>query len=204
MKLKRRIILIIWILCLSGCQEPGPQISKLPDNAVILAFGDSLTYGTGAGSDRDYPAVLSTLIDREVINDGIPGELSLQGLKRLPEALEQYQPDILILIHGGNDLLRGRSQQSLRANLGEMIRIAQARQIDVLLLGIPVPRLFVLESAAIYGELASEFQIPADLETLPSILSDNSLKSDQVHPNDQGYQRLAEKIRKLLQHAGAI
>lgn len=196
---------LIWVLLIcAGCDKPSVKVEKLPDNAVILAFGDSLTYGTGASEAQDYPAILSELLDLEVINDGVPGELSHQGAKRLAEALDDYQPDLLVLIHGGNDLLRGVPKQKINENLSGMIHLAKQRQIDVVLLGVPVPRLFLLQSAELYGAVAADMNVPADLDTLPLILSDNALKSDPIHPNDQGYRLLAENIRQLLIDAGAI
>ena len=76
-----------------SCGEPPPQLPKLSANAVILAFGDSLTYGTGAKDYESYPAVLSQLIGREVVNAGVPGEVSAAGLKRLPIEIERADPE---------------------------------------------------------------------------------------------------------------
>nr|WP_305909554.1 GDSL-type esterase/lipase family protein [Methylomarinum sp. Ch1-1]MDP4522473.1 GDSL-type esterase/lipase family protein [Methylomarinum sp. Ch1-1] len=99
------ILFACFLMLLFGCEQP-PQLNKLPTEAVILAFGDSLTYGTGASPQRNYPSVLSQLTGLQVINAGIPGEISRNGRKRLPDILDKQQPDLLILIHGGNDILR--------------------------------------------------------------------------------------------------
>ena len=126
------------------------------------------------------------LSQHKVINAGVPGEVSSTGLKRLPALLEQYQPELLILIHGGNDLLRRIPEQQLANNLRQMIGIAKQRNIKVVMLGIPKPRLFLLDSAEIYQQIAEEQEIPIDLEILPEILGDNALKSDSIHPNSDG------------------
>ena len=188
---------------LAGCAEPVPPLSRLAPEDVVLAFGDSLTYGTGAKPEESYPAVLSRLIGREVINAGQPGELSRDGLKRLPSLLDRYQPALLILCHGGNDLLRRQSSQRAAQNLREMIAEAQARRIAVVLVGVPAPGLW-LAAAEHYEQIADESGIPFQGEILPEILDQNALKSDMVHPNGHGYRMLAEAIAELLREAGAV
>ncbi|WAR44981.1 arylesterase [Methylomonas rapida] len=180
------------------------MLTKLPDDAVILAFGDSLTYGTGASAEHDYPHILAQLSGREVINAGVPGEISGEGRQRLPALLDEYQPSLLILIHGGNDFLRKLPVDQTRENLKAMIAEAKQRNIAVVLLGVPQFGLMFLHSADIYAELAESEKIPTDLETLPEIIASNDLKSDAVHPNNQGYQRLAESIAALLKKQGAL
>jgi len=198
-----------WIIGLAllgviACNKQTPMLSKLPDEAVILAFGDSLTYGTGAAAEHDYPSILAGLADREVINAGVPGEISSEGLIRLPALLDEYQPNLLILIHGGNDILRQINPEQTRDNLKAMIAEAKQRNIAVVLMGVPKFGLVFLHSAEFYAELAQSEQVPVDLESLPTILSSNALKSDTVHPNDTGYAQLAKNIAVLLQQQGAL
>ncbi len=114
----------ILFLLLSACGDDMQSISKLPDDAIILAFGDSLTYGTGAKDDESYPVVLQELTHLKVINAGIPGEESESGLYRLSELLEQYKPQLLILCHGGNDLLRKKNIIKMESNIRAMIKLA--------------------------------------------------------------------------------
>ncbi|MDD1622068.1 MAG: GDSL-type esterase/lipase family protein [Methylococcaceae bacterium] len=192
------------LLCCVACNKSAPMLSKLPNDAVILAFGDSLTYGTGASAQHDYPAILAQLTGREAINAGVPGEISQEGRQRLSAALDEYQPNLLILIHGGNDILRQIPADQTRDNLKAMIAEAKQRNIQVVLIGVPQFGLVFLHSAEIYSEIAESEKIPSDLETLPKILATNELKSDTVHPNDQGYQRLAENIAALLKQQGAL
>ncbi|MCL7420719.1 MAG: GDSL-type esterase/lipase family protein [Methylobacter sp.] len=200
----RKQLLSLIFLALTACSEPSRTLTKLPDDAVILAFGDSLTYGTGASRLSDYPNVLSELTSLEVINEGIPGEISEEGLERLPALLDEYQPKLLILIHGGNDLLRKIPSEQIAANLNKMIEEAAGRHIEVVMLGVPQPNLLILTSADFYQRIAKDRNVLVDLNTLPDILGDNSLKSDMIHPNDAGYQLMAGNIFKLLQEAGAL
>lgn len=191
------------VLFLSACEQQ-PVVSKLPDDAVILAFGDSLTYGTGASSEQDYPSILSELTSLQVINAGIPGEITRNGIRRLPNLLDQHEPDLLVLIHGGNDILRKIPATQTTNHLQQMIQEADVREISVVMLGVPNLSLFLMSSADIYQNLASENQIPIDLDALPEILSDKSLKSDAIHPNNAGYRLMAESIHQLMQDSGAL
>ncbi len=198
-----RIIIIVCCF-LTACGSDQPQLQKLPADAVILAFGDSLTYGTGATEDNDYPAILQELTGLTVINEGIPGEISSRGLQRLPELLELEQPDLLILIHGGNDILRQVPERQSIENLRQMIQLAREQGSQVMIVGVPKPKLLMMESAPVYQQIAEEMQVVADLETLPTILADSDLKSDRVHPNDEGYRVMAENIAELLKQRGGI
>jgi len=192
------------LLLLSACSEPPPRLPHLADSAVILAFGDSLTRGNGAGRDESYPAVLQRLSGRRVINAGVSGEQSDAGLERLPRELDEYRPRLLILCHGGNDMLRQKSMPAMQANLERMVAISRERGIPVVLLGVPRPAIFALESAKPYVTLAQRLKLPFEGEIIPEVLSDSDLKSDQIHPNAAGYRRIAEAVYHLLQQSGAL
>jgi len=197
------LLLCLFALC-SACSKPVPHLTRLAPDAVILAFGDSLTFGTGANASESYPAVLADLTRRRIINAGIPGELSAEGAQRLDDLLDREQPQLLILCHGGNDLLRKRDPQQTRAQLRRMIESARQRGIAVVLIGVPEPKLFNRHSAPYYAALAEEFRLPLEAETLARIVGDNALKSDGIHPNAQGYRQLAQAVYVLLQQAGAV
>ena len=189
-------------LLASGCSQPL-KLAPLPADAVLLAFGDSLTYGTGANEDESYPAQLARLTGRRVVREGVPGEVSEAGLARLPAALDEHRPRLLLLCHGGNDFLRRLPQQKAADNVRAMIRLAKARGIEVLLIGTPEPG-FTVTPAAFYAEIAKEFRIPYEGGVLTKILRDSSLKADQVHPNAKGYLLMAERVADLLRKSGAL
>lgn len=199
------LVLLAALLALpaTGCRERPPQLRALPENATIVAFGDSLTHGTGAGANESYPVQLEQLIQRPVVNAGVPGEVTAEGLARLPALLDRYQPFLLILCHGGNDLLRRSGEEQAAENLRAMIRLARGRGIDVVLIGVPKPDLS-FSPPVFYASIAGEFALPYDGDTLAGILADRSRKSDYIHPNALGYRHLAEAVHSLLTSARAL
>ena len=196
------VALALVAVAAAGCGRQ-PRLSALAPDAVVLAFGDSLTFGTGAGEQESYPAQLARLIGRTVMRAGVPGEVSADGLARLPEALDEHQPKLLILCHGGNDFLRRLPKQQAAANVRAMIRLATSRGIEVVLIGTPELGLTVTPPE-FYAEVADEFRIPYEDGIVGKILRDASLKSDAIHPNARGYRLLAERVAELLRKAGAV
>ncbi len=125
------------------------------------------------------------------------------GLERLPNELDRVMPDLLILIEGGNDILRNRSQSEIRKNIQGMLEIAKRRNVPVVLIGVPEKNLFS-NSAPFYKELAEEYQLVFDGSLIGDLQRSPSLKSDHVHFNENGYRRMAEAIYRLLQVNGAL
>jgi len=196
-------VLILVAAMLPAACSKTPQLPLLAADATILAFGDSLTAGTGAGDTESYPAVLTRLTGRKVVNAGVPGEVSAGGVQRLPELLDRERPALLILCHGGNDLLARQNHQLIADNLRTMLRIAGERGVPVLLVAVPSPDL-MLKPPSLYEELAREFRIPLERKALAHILGKGSLKSDYIHPNAAGYRLLAEALAELLKKSGAL
>ncbi len=180
----------------------SPTIRPLAADAVVVAFGDSLTSGYGAEEGQDYPAALAKLSGWRVINAGIPGELSGMGLGRLPSVLAEHRPALVILCHGGNDILTGAAPAAIAANLDAMIRLCREAGADVLLVAVP-QKGFVLKPAAFYAEVAERNGIPCDDRIISKVLSKPPLKSDYVHPNAKGYALIAETLLADLRRAQA-
>src|SRR3990172_4112015 len=188
---------------LAACGTKTPTLPKLGTDAVVLAFGDSITFGTGAGENQSYPAVLEGLIGRKVHSAGVPGEVSAKGLARLPSALDYYKPQLLILCSGGNDFLRKLGRRQTAENLRAMVRTARDKGVAVRLIAVPEPGLMP-SPPDFYRDIAKEFSIPYEDGALKKILRDNELKSDLIHPNAKGYARLAEAVAGVLKQAGAL
>lgn len=194
---------IVAALVLGACGGSTPKIAKLDRGAVVLAFGDSLTFGTGAAREQSYPAILGRDTGLQVINAGVPGEVSADGLARLPEAIEESQPKLLILCHGGNDFLLKMDEATAAANIRAMIELAKSRGIPVVLLATPKPGI-PPSVPRFYGEIAARAGIPFEGDVMKSVLLDSSLKSDLMHPNGKGYGAIAAAVAKLLKKSGAI
>ena len=197
------IFLACLALTMAGSTSRMPMLPPLPKDAIVLAFGDSLTYGTGAPTGQSYPAILEKLISRRVINAGIPGEDTEHGLARLPVLLDRFHPTLLILCHGANDLIQNFSEQQAAENIRSMIRLAKERGIHVVLIGVPYPSHFV-KQPSFYARIANDSVIPFARDALAKILVEPALKSDFIHPNARGYRLLAEAIADLLHKSGAV
>lgn len=195
--------LVVAALLVAAC-GPSAKLDRLEPGAVVLAFGDSLTHGTGAAPAEAYPAVLERSVDTfKVVNAGVPGETSAEGLARLPGVLDEVRPKLLILCHGGNDFLRRLDENEAKANIRAMIELARDKGVPVVLVATPKPGL-PPSVPAFYGELAKELHVPFEDAVIRSVVVDNRLKSDLVHPNAQGYAQIADAVRKMLKKAGAI
>jgi len=191
---------IVVLLC--GCGQ-GPKLERLPSDAVVLAFGDSLTFGTGAAEDESYPAHLERMIGRRVVRAGVPGEVTAQALARLPAALDEHAPRLLLLCIGGNDFLRRLGNPQAERNVREMVKLARSRGVAVMLIGTPEPGLTV-SPPAFYSSIAKEFRLPYEEGIVGQVLKDASLKADPIHPNASGYRVIAERVADQLKKSGAI
>jgi len=197
------IIAVALILILfSLLPKKEADMQKLGSHDTILAFGDSLTYGFGASPKESYPSQLQRLSGFHVINAGINGETSSQGLKRLSPLLDDPSVKLMILCFGGNDILQKKPMHQLKTNLKSMISMAKAKKIDVLLVSVPDLSIFGLSPLDLYDEVAKEEKIPLIRGLLAEILGDSSLKSDQIHPNAKGYKKMAEEIYNALKKYG--
>lgn len=196
---------LVWLvaaLVLLACGRP-PQLSRLADSDTIVAFGDSLTYGNGSPEEFAYPAVLSRLIKHPVINAGVSGETTAEGLARLPDMLQEQHPKLVLLCLGGNDMLRKLDLTVTEANLRSMIQTLRAHGSSVVLIGVPEPKLFA-GPPALYRKLADEFKLPYEGEVFNKVLKNPRLKSDPIHANAEGYRVVAERLAQLLKDTGAI
>ncbi|MCF6299356.1 MAG: arylesterase [Thiomicrorhabdus sp.] len=193
--------MLIGFITLTSCSQPS--VNKLEEGAVIVAFGDSLTQGVGVSSDKSYPAVLQTLTGYKVINAGVSGETTAEGVARFSQVLAREQPQLVILFEGGNDILKNTPFEQIKDNLATMIAEAKAHNVSVLLVGVPQKSVF-FSSAELYESLADQWNIPLENDIVSHLMRRTSMKSDYIHFNEKGYQKLAEAIYLKLQESGAI
>ena len=193
---------VVLLAFTAACGEQ-PKLEPLPADAVVLAFGDSLTYGSGAGETESYPAQLERLIGRRVVGAGVPGEVTAQALARLPAMLDEHSPRLVLLCIGGNDFLRRLGNRQAEDNVRAMVKLARSRGIAVLLIGTPEPG-FSVTPPAFYAAIAQEFRLPYEADVIGEVLRDASLKADPIHPNARGYRIIAERIAGTLKESGAL
>lgn len=178
-------------------------MKPLPPEAAVLAFGDSLTYGTGAAPGQSYPAVLQTLISRTVVNAGVPGETTAEGRARLQGFLDRYRPALVLLCLGANDMIRGLDEKTAAENLRAMIGMAKKSGAQVVLLGVPRPNIFG-SPPEFFQTVAAELAVPYLKDAMGNAIRDPSLRSDPIHPNGRGYRKIAEEVASFLRRKGAI
>jgi acyl-CoA thioesterase-1 len=195
--------LATWLVLLAGCGGGVPKLPKLAAADVIVAFGDSLTFGTGATESESYPSVLGQLLGRSVVRAGVPGEVTAGGLARVQSVIDEHKPKLMIVCLGGNDMLRKVDEGETRANLREIIKVVRAQGIAVVLIGVPRPALLT-SAPPFFEEIAKEFGIPYEGKIVTDVLYKPDQKADTIHPNAKGYRRMAEAVAALLKKAGAV
>lgn len=186
---------------LTACGED--KLSPLSHSDAVLAFGDSLTIGVGVTQNHSYPSVLEKLSGRTVVNAGISGETTEEGLLRFDQTLEAAQPALVILLEGGNDILRNMSSAKTKNNLAQMIITAKEYGAEVVLIGVPEKSLFS-DAHPMYAELARQHDVILIDDIISSLLKKPKYKSDSVHFNVAGYRQLAKTVYEVLRDNGAL
>lgn len=202
-----RCVVLLLALLLAACS--GPRHEALPPGATVLVLGDSLSYGTGAARGQDYPSILAASTGWNIINAGVPGATTAEGLERLPELLALHAPQLLLIELGGNDFLRHISVGETESNLRAIITQAKKEGIATLLLAVPTPSLLSatlsgLSDDPLFERIADETETPLIRDVLSEVLSEQELKSDAVHANAAGYRQVAEGLHIALQDLGFV
>jgi lysophospholipase L1-like esterase len=203
MQLTQRFLFALLALFLLAACDRAPTLPKLNSHDVIVAFGDSLTHGTGANTNDAYPAVLAALTGRTVINAGVPGDTTSSGLERLPAVLDEYKPRLVLLCLGGNDMLRKQPEAATENNLRLLVKTIRASGAEVVLISVPEPALFG-GTPDFYSRLAEDLKLPLEQDVFNEVLKDNRLKSDPIHANAAGYRVVAERLAEFLRETGAL
>ena len=199
---QRFFLALLAAVFLAACDR-APTLPKLNSHDVIVAFGDSLTHGTGASADTAYPAVLASLTGRTVINAGVPGDTTASALQRLPEVLAEHKPRLVLLCLGGNDMLKKQPEAATENNLRLLVQTIRSSGAAVMLIAVPEPRLFG-GAPDFYSRVAEEMRLPLEDDIFNDVLKDNRLKADPIHANAAGYRVVAERLAEFLREAGAL
>jgi len=174
-----------------------PAVTNYPSAGTdVVALGDSLVSGTGASRGADFVSLLSGRVGLPIANLGAPGDTTADALARIHE-LDDYNPKVIIVLVGGNDYLRRVPDETVFANLAQIIEDIHKRGSIVLLVGI---RGGVLGDpyAARFEQLAQQYGTAYVADALKGLFGDERYMADSVHPNDAGYARLAERIAPVL------
>lgn len=203
MRAASRFVIAVCVAVLLAACDRAPTLPRLNSHDVIVAFGDSLTHGTGASDDTAYPAVLAALTGRTVVNAGVPGDTTASALERLPGVLAEHQPRLVLLCLGGNDMLRKQPEATTENNLRLLVQTIRASGAEVMLIAVPEPKLFG-GAPDFYSRVAEDLRLPLEDDVFNEVLKDNRLKSDPIHANAAGYRIVAERLAEFLQEAGAL
>jgi acyl-CoA thioesterase-1 len=221
--LRRYTIILVLAAGISiGCGRPR-QEAAAPDHAaqadpkaapgtpdgrpVIVALGDSLTAGLGVGPSDNYPARLQAKLDSagyryRVVNEGISGDTSAQGLSRLG-AVRALHPAVVIVELGANDGLRGLPLVETRRNLEAIVRQLQQDGSKVVLAGMEMPPNYGAEYTRgfreIFRSLAARYHVALIPFFLAGVGGRPELNQDDgIHPTAKGYEIVVENVWTVL------
>ena len=206
---RRRFLALASAAALLAACGRKPRLAALPAGSVVLAFGDSVTHGTGAAAGEDWPARLSALTGWNVVNAGIPGDTAANGRERIGGLLDEHRPALVIVEIGGNDFLKRRPQAAVKEDLRAILAAVRGAGAQAVL--VAVPELSLLgavtrkpSDAPIYAELAKEERVPVIADVFADVLGDAGLRADPIHPNAEGYRRMADGLAGGLRETGLL
>lgn len=206
--MKRRDFILMALASLTSCRKKA-KLSAIPPDSLVMAFGDSVTFGTGAGAGEDWPTLLAGLTGWKIINAGIPGDTAEAGRTRLQGLLDEHKPVLVIIEIGGNDFLRRRPPDAVKQDLKALTGTVRRSGAQVVLIGVPELSLLALVAgkpgdSPIYDELGKEEGVPVIAKVFSDVLSQPALCADKIHPNAQGYQQMATGIHSGLKRHGLV
>lgn len=189
------LLLLYFLFSVVACTSS----ERLPLSGTnIICFGDSLTSGTGAPPDKSYPAQLSKMLGRSVINAGIPGDTTARALMRLEQDVLSQSPRIVLITLGGNDLKNGINKETAFRNLREIVEKIQNRKALVVIGGL---KLLFWDRGyeAEYEKLADDTGAVLVPDILGGIMGHQELMFDRIHPNGAGYKIMAQKFYQAIE-----
>jgi len=184
--------LVAWLVLATG---PAP--ARPTSGERIIAFGDSLVQGVGASPGHDIVSVLSRRLGIPIVNAGRSGDTTGTALTRLDSAVLSRNPRIVIVLLGGNDMLRRVPRATTFDNLDAIVSRIRARGAAVILVSVELGFGTGADGRA-YKELASRTSSALVRDILSGIFGRQALMSDGIHPNDRGYEIMADRIEPVL------
>lgn len=183
--------------------------AALAQPGVILVLGDSLSAGYGLPTGRGWVNLLQQRLaqrklDYSVVNASISGDTTAGGRARLPAALAQHRPAIVVIELGANDGLRGQTLDSMRENLTAMVRASHKAGARVLLVGMQIPPNYGQEYTRKFQQTFAEVAKAEKVALVPFLLDGFAdqramFQPDAVHPTEQAQPQMLDTVwRKLL------
>lgn len=183
----RKLVSLLLLLCTAAVADT--------DRPAVLVFGDSLSSGYGIDVDQSWTALLQKRLEAQgyehrVVNASISGETTEGGAARIDDALERFEPELVILELGGNDGLRGFPPARIKENLRTVIEKTRATGAGVVLLGIRIPPnygpRYTQAFENVYRQLANELGVPWIEFFMDRVALDEDLmQDDRIHPNEK-------------------
>ncbi|MCF8721558.1 arylesterase [Nitrospina gracilis] len=180
----------------------------MSDKHVILAFGDSLTFGYQVPPEKSYPSRLQRVLKAKgypytVINAGVNGDTTAGGASRI-DWLLRHDPEIVIVELGANDGLRGLPVEQMRKNLSYIIEACQKHGAKVLLAGMKITpnlgREYTEAFEQVFHDLAETYDVPLIPFFLEGVAGVKDLtQPDGLHPIDKGYAKVTLTVWKYLE-----
>ena len=194
-------ILLIVLLCfcaitISACDKREVQNTG-SSGENIICFGDSITFGYGVKPGEDYPSILSKMVKMPVINAGVDGDTSISAFKRIEKDVLARKPFLVLIEFCGNDFLKDIPQESTIDNVRSMILKAQGQGAITVIVDISAG-FFLRDYRMKFSRLAKEtgsIFVPA---VLSGIITNPAMKSDFMHPNQEGYKIIAQRIYRAI------
>lgn len=206
---RRNVLVGLVSLVLVGACGKAVKLPAIEPSQVVLAFGDSVTFGTGASPGEDWPSLLAAQTGWQVINAGIPGDTAQAGKTRIGALLDEHRPVLVIVEIGGNDFLRKRRVNEVKEDVRTLLRSIKQSGAQVVLVAVPELSLMSIvagkpSDSPIYKELADEEGVPIVNDVFSDVLSQPELCADRIHPNAEGYRQMANGLLARFREIGFV
>ena len=202
-KYKRNIVILLAViaagLCVWGLMKlRRPEVKNIDSRGRnIVCFGDSITFGYGAGTGEDFPSLLAKMLNEPVINAGVDGDTTVEATKRFEADAIRKDPLLVIIALGGNDFLEKVPKEITLKNIGQMIDRTHQQGAMVAIADISAG-MFLRDYRIEFSKLASKKQAIFIPSILGVVITNPSMKSDFLHPNAAGYRIIAQRIYQAI------
>ena len=167
------------------------------DTNLIIFIGDSITAGQGAGAGEDFPSLIGKTLNVPIVNAGVSGNTTHDALLRINEDVISKNPSIVVVELGGNDLLERVDIKVTTRNLDLILSKIKPTGVKIVILGVKF-LVFNKKYETDWQSLAKKYDAIYVPDILEGVITDQSLKFDDLHPNAKGYQKIAEKLTSII------